>query len=79
METITSETVKVIVQAGAVGISVLLIMVIYKLVTNHGKHLIDVVDRNTDAWKENAQSNIETAKALANLTTTLDLTHKKKK
>ena len=48
--------VESLVQGGAVGISVLLIWVVYKLVTNHDSHLQGVVEKNTNAWIENAKA-----------------------
>ena len=45
-----------IIQGGAVGISILLIWVVYKLVNNHDAHMMDALNRNTDAWVENAKA-----------------------
>lgn len=72
-------TTENIIQGGGILIALVLAWIVYKLTTNHSKHLEAVVDRNTQAWKENSSSNLETAKALTSLVTTLELTHKKKK
>lgn len=57
--------IQILIQGGAVGISLVLIWVVYKLVSNHDEHLQSVVNKNTDAWVENA-------KALTKLTDKLD-------
>ena len=50
------DTVQTITQAGAVGISIALIWLIYKLITNHDSHLLDSLNRNTDAFVKNAEA-----------------------
>lgn len=52
--------VEILIQGGAVAIALAALWIIYRLVSNHDKHLRDVVDRNTDAW-------VKTADALARL------------
>jgi uncharacterized phage-like protein YoqJ len=47
-------SIELLVQAGAVGIALALIWVVYKLVTNHDNHLLDALERNTDAWVKNS-------------------------
>lgn len=49
-------TIETIIQGGAVGLAAMLIWVIQKLVTNHDKHLLDALNRNTDAWLENSKA-----------------------
>lgn len=61
-----------IIQGGGVLIALVLAWIIYKLLTNHSIHFEKTIDRNTDAWVKNAE-------ALSKLSTTLELTHKKKK
>jgi hypothetical protein len=72
MDIFQIDLIKVIIQGGAVGIAVLLIWVVYKILTNHQKHLVDVIDKNTTAWNHNTE-------ALTKLSTTLELTHKPKR
>lgn len=48
--------IQYLVEGGAVGIAVLLIWVVYKLVTNHDSHMLDALNRNTDAWLKNAEA-----------------------
>ena len=50
------EWIQAIIQGGAVGLSVLLIWVVYKLATNHDAHMLDALDRNTSAWSENTKA-----------------------
>lgn len=45
--------IQVIVQGGSVGLCILLIWVVYKLVSNHDVHLLEALNRNTDAWSKN--------------------------
>lgn len=49
-------TVQGLIQGGAIGISLLLIWVVYKLVTNHDNHLLDALNRNTEAWNKNTEA-----------------------
>lgn len=53
---VESSTLNLLIQGGAVGISILLIFVVYKLVSNHDKHLLDALERNTAAWNKNAEA-----------------------
>lgn len=66
METDLS-TIQIIIQAGAVGISLVLIWVIYKLVSNHDTHLLDALNRNTEAWVKNSEALTRLADKLDNL------------
>lgn len=50
------QSLSTLIQGGAVGIALVCLWVIYKLVTNHDKHLQGLVDRNTDAWIKNTQA-----------------------
>jgi len=50
------EYIQYLIQGGAVGISFILIWVVYKLATNHDKHMLDALDRNTSAWNENTKA-----------------------
>lgn len=56
MDEVSVSTVQVLVQAGAIGLALALIWVVYKLVTNHDAHLLDALERNTDAWVKNAEA-----------------------
>ena len=58
--------VQTLVQGGAVGISILLIWVVYKLVTNHDAHLLDALNRNTDAWIKNTAALTTLSDKIAN-------------
>ena len=51
-----ASTIQILIQGGAVGISLLLIWVVYKLVSNHDQHMLESLDRNTLAWIENAKA-----------------------
>ena len=48
-----NSTIQLIIQGGAVGIALALVWVIFKLVTNHDKHFLEALNRNTDAWNKN--------------------------
>lgn len=55
--------VQILVQGGAVGLSLALIYVVYKMATNHTRHIEEstrnfttAMDRNTDAWVKNAEA-----------------------
>lgn len=50
------QLVQLLIQGGAVGISLLLIWVVYKLVTNHDAHLLNALERNTDSWNKNTEA-----------------------
>lgn len=47
-----NETIKLVLQAGAVGLCVLLIWSNYKLSGNHIEHLTASVDKNTQVMSE---------------------------
>lgn len=51
-----ASTLQILVQGGFAGTTILLIWVVWKLVTNHDSHLLDALDRNTQAWLENAKA-----------------------
>ena len=47
--------ISVIVQGGGIGLSAFLIWVIWRLVSNHDSHMLDALNRNSDAWIKNAE------------------------
>lgn len=58
-----ASSIQLLVQAGAVGLAFFLIWVVYKMATNHTKHIeasterfTQAMDRNTDAWVKNAET-----------------------
>ena len=51
-----TQLLQLLIQGGAVGISLVLIFVLYKIVTNHGTHFQDSLDRNSEAWVKNAEA-----------------------
>lgn len=53
MDLSSTETV---IQGGAVGLALALSWIVYKLLTNHDNHLLDALNRNTDAWVRNAEA-----------------------
>lgn len=57
------DIIQTVVQAGAVGIALVALYIIYKMATNHTKHIeastdlfTKAMDRNTDAWVKNAEA-----------------------
>lgn len=48
-----TNSVAILVQGGGIGISMVLIWVIYKLVTNHETNILSALNRNSDAWAKN--------------------------
>lgn len=58
-------TLSTLVQAGAVGISIALIWLVYKLVVTLLSHFQDTVSKNTEAWNK-------TTEALTALSTKID-------
>ena len=51
-----TQILQLIIQGGAVGISLVALWIIYKLSTNHSKHLSDALDRNSESWVKNAEA-----------------------
>ena len=54
---ITKLDSQTIIFGGLTLISLALVWLVYKLVTNHFHHTNNVIDKNTSAWVENAKSN----------------------
>ena len=50
------DTIQYIIQGGAVGLTLVALWIIYKLATNHDAHMLDALDRNTNAWSENTKA-----------------------
>lgn len=50
------DNIQTIIQGGAVGLCAFTMWILYKVVTNHGKHLEKTVDRNTEAWINNTKA-----------------------
>lgn len=53
---INTGALAILVQAGFAGTTILLIWVVWKLVTNHDNHMLDSLNRNTDAWGKNTEA-----------------------
>lgn len=58
-----NNAIQILVQGGAVGIALASLGIIYKMATNHTKHIedstqrfIEAMDRNSGAWIENAKA-----------------------
>lgn len=51
----TVNSLNILVQAGAVGIALALIWLVFKLVTTLLNHFQDTVNHNTDAWNKNTE------------------------
>ena len=52
----TDSMLQILVQGGSVSIALVLVFVLYKIVTNHGTHFQDSLDRNSEAWIKNAEA-----------------------
>lgn len=64
--------VQVLVQGGAVGLALGSLYVIYKMATNHTKHIEESTNRFTQAMDRNTDGWIKNAEAMASLKERLD-------
>ena len=51
-----ANTIQYLIQGGAVGIVLVCLWITYKLVSNHDNHLLDALNKNTEAWVKNAEA-----------------------
>ena len=59
--------ISVIVQGGGIGLSAMLIWVVWRLVSNHDAHLLDALNRNSEAWVKNMEALTRLTEKLENL------------
>jgi hypothetical protein len=53
---IDPSTVQFLVQGGSVSVALACLYIVYKLVSNHDAHLLEALNRNTDAWIKNTEA-----------------------
>jgi len=50
------DTIKMITDGGGIGVALFSIVVLYRIVTNHEKHFLDAIQKNSDALITNSKA-----------------------